>query len=451
MEFLSVGVPEDIKRELSVGNIGNALYLINKMLERDLPDLLRKRLNYEKERINRLILDYPYTIEEARKIAKERIRGFKDIGFEELFQKGELDYIIIDGKAYFEKRFAYNIGFKFEKYKKFVKNDESSLKARELLHSRLDEIIKENSPAKKYNVRAKIKISPIYENIKGDIIKAWLPLPDEKFQVKNVKILETSHEEYKVFNKNLQKTIYFEDLTKNQKDFFVEFEYEISELINNIDPEKVKEGYPAEYKKFLEEKPPHILYTYYLKKLTKDIIGDEKNPYLKAKKIYDWITLNVNYSYVKPYSIYENIPQFVATNLKGDCGFQALLFITLCRIAGVPARWQSGWYINKYFASPHDWALFYVEPYGWLPADLSFGGARRNIPEYREFYFGNLDGFRMVANNDYYEDFENKKYYRSDPYDNQVGELETEVENIYSNNYEYKIEVIEFKRGEKNE
>nr|WP_236612125.1 transglutaminase domain-containing protein [Caldanaerobacter subterraneus] len=25
-------------------------------------------------------------------------------------------------------------------------------------------------------------------------------------------------------------------------------------------------------------------------------------------------------------------------NPKGDCGFQALLFITLCRIAGVPAR-----------------------------------------------------------------------------------------------------------------
>nr|WP_276318744.1 transglutaminase-like domain-containing protein [Marinitoga lauensis] len=191
-----------------------------------------------------------------------------------------------------------------------------------------------------------------------------------------------------------------------------------------------------------------MLFTYYLKQLTKEIIGNEKNPYLKAKLIYNWITLNVNYSYVNPYSIYENIPQFVATNLKGDCGFQALLFITMCRIAGIPSRWQSGWYINKYFASPHDWALFYIEPYGWIPADLSFGGARREIPEFRSFYFGNLDGFRMPANIDFMIPFKNKKYYRSDPYDNQVGELETEIENIYSDKFEYKIEIVNFEEAE---
>nr|WP_255350143.1 transglutaminase-like domain-containing protein [Marinitoga sp. 1155] len=181
------------------------------------------------------------------------------------------------------------------------------------------------------------------------------------------------------------------------------------------------------------------------------MINDEKNPYLKAKLIYDWITLNVNYSYVKPYSIYGNISQFVATNLKGDCGFQALLFITMCRIAGIPARWQSGWYINKYFASPHDWALFYIEPYGWLPANLSFGGARRNIPKFKEFYFVNLNGFRMVANNNFMEPFPGKKFWRSDPYDNQVGELETEIENIYSDKYNYNIEVINFEEVEINE
>ena len=139
---------------------------------------------------------------------------------------------------------------------------------------------------------------------------------------------------------------------------------------------------------------------------------------------------------------YENISQYVAENLKGDCGFQALLFITMCRIAGIPARWQSGWYINPLMASPHDWALFYVKPYGWLPADLSFGGTRRENEKLRSFYFGNLDGFRMVANSDFMKDFVPKpNFLRFDPTDNQLGEAESLSGKV---KIESKIEVISF-------
>ena len=51
---------------------------------------------------------------------------------------------------------------------------------------------------------------------------------------------------------------------------------------------------------------------------------------------------------------------------------QAMLFITMCRCAGVPARWQSGWETKPVGSSQHDWAEFYVEPWGWLP--YHFGG-----------------------------------------------------------------------------
>ena len=71
---------------------------------------------------------------------------------------------------------------------------------------------------------------------------------------------------------------------------------------------------------------------------------------------------------------------------------------------------------------------FYVEPYGWLFADCSYGvSAKRNgDEERRNFYFGNLDPYRMVANNAFYAPFTvDKEYWRADPYDNQVGEIET--------------------------
>jgi hypothetical protein len=77
----------------------------------------------------------------------------------------------------------------------------------------------------------------------------------------------------------------------------------------------------------------------------------------------------------------------------------------------------------------HDWAQFYVAPYGWLYTDCSFGSsAVRNGNELRrEFYFGNLDPFRMCANSEFQHEFDPpKKYMRYDPYDNQDGEAEYE-------------------------
>ena len=103
----------------------------------------------------------------------------------------------------------------------------------------------------------------------------------------------------------------------------------------------------------------------------------------------------------------------------------ALLFITLCRIAGVPARWQSGLYVTPQSAGAHDWAQFYIAPYGWLWADCSFGsGAHRVGNETRRrHYFGNLDPLRMVANREFYAQLTPPdEQLRNDPYDNQTGE-----------------------------
>ena len=443
MKFLSVTLPQDVQRELYLGKIDTALKLIDEKLKKDLPGLLHSRLLYEKERIRRLLLDYPFSMEDARKEARNVIKDFTDSEFDKLFESGILDYIIVNGEPRFEERFAFNIGFALKEYSKRIKIEKSVLESKNFLKKRLNALTGGEEP-KTYKIRARITITPKYGKFSGKLLKVWLPVAKKGFQIKDVNLISTSHNNYEIFDNDGQKTIYFEDRVSKNNKFYVEFEYTVSDWINHIDPNKVEKGFDESLRYFTEQKLPQIIFTPYLINLTNEIIGQERNPYLKAKLIYDWITLNVNYSYVRPYGIYENIPEFTATNLKGDCGFQALLFITMCRIAGIPARWQSGWYIDKYFASPHDWALFYVKPYGWIPADLSFGGARRDTPSYRNFYFGNLDAHRMVANIDFMSEFKNKKYYRTDPYDNQTGELETEKENLYYDKHDYKIEIIKF-------
>ena len=137
------------------------------------------------------------------------------------------------------------------------------------------------------------------------------------------------------------------------------------------------------------------------------------------------MTLNTNYRYQPDYACLENISENCAKSGWGDCGVMALLFITLCRIAGVPARWQSGLYVTPQSAGAHDWAQFYIAPYGWLWADCSFGsGAHRVGNETRRrHYFGNLDPLRMVANREFYAQLTPPdEQLRNDPYDNQTGE-----------------------------
>lgn len=138
-------------------------------------------------------------------------------------------------------------------------------------------------------------------------------------------------------------------------------------------------------------------------------------------------TTNTCYRFVPPYFTLTCIPEYFGAGLRGDCGMHALLFITLCRCVGIPAQWQAGLYARPDCVGNHDWARFYVAPYGWLYADGSFGGAayREGHLDRWNFYFGNLEPWRMVANSDMQQELDPPmEFMRSDPYDNQVGEVE---------------------------
>ena len=143
---------------------------------------------------------------------------------------------------------------------------------------------------------------------------------------------------------------------------------------------------------------------------------------------------------MKSYSLIPDIPGYCARNLRGDCGVQALLFITLCRICHVPAKWQSGLYANPAYTGPHDWAMFFVKPYGWLYADPSFGGSAYAAGDEnrRRFYFGIWipTGWQptMPSSRTFAE--VKKTFMPMDPYDNQSGEMETQDKRLWRDEVE---------------
>ena len=441
MDFLSYPLPDILKKYIYQGFFKKAREQIDKILEHRLPPQMRERLKFELFRMELLKRTYRYTQEEAFKIFKKTFKNATKVEFEQLWKEGRLDWIYIETQRFFESRFDKNLAFNEKEYKARQRVDKQTLKRRELINKAVERLLKSGKP-KSYRVRARITVEK--ENPREEKVRVWLPFPKEEFQQSDVKLISASHECEIADNSVGQRTVYMEG--KDNEKFYVEFEYTVHEWIGQ---QSLYTQKPS--KKDFSELPPHIVFSPFLKELLHTIFHNEDwttlDDLARARRIYDFVTLNVNYSYVLPYALYDNIPEYVATTFKGDCGFQALLFITLCRMAGIPAKWQSGWSITSLVASPHDWALVYFERYGWVPVDLSFGGARREQEPMRIFYFTNIDGFRMFANTEFQGDFHpEKKAWRLDPYDNQTGEMEiiSKEEDGYVIDLKSEIEVVKF-------
>ena len=92
----------------------------------------------------------------------------------------------------------------------------------------------------------------------------------------------------------------------------------------------------------------------------------------------------------------------------------------------------------------HDWAEFYVAPFGWLPADPTYGAELKDHadPAIRDFYFGHQDSYRMIVNTDYGTPLIPPKHsLRSEPLDFQRGEVEIDGRNVYFGDWEYDMQI----------
>lgn len=122
------------------------------------------------------------------------------------------------------------------------------------------------------------------------------------------------------------------------------------------------------------------------------------NPYLIALAAYEWTIEHLDYSiHAEDRSAIAGLQEGY-----GDDFTYAALFATVLRAARVPSRLVGGVLISgQGDAYPHFWVEFFVSGAGWIPADpaLGDGAFPAAFPEPAnpaEFYFGNLDGFRVA-------------------------------------------------------
>ncbi len=460
-ESLSYKLPtsEQIDKSIAKGEFTEAKKLINLYLTNDsLSPSERYELNFKMERMDRIRKDFDiddttvisYIKRFYPEVTKEEIAGWESTN--------ALENLTIDGK----KKYFHNAGrnlFRIDSVarKHFINmNGGQSDSLSNLLAWYIPKVVQVAQSSKlpyvqpvKMKIRYTVTVKP-NQVPAGEVIRVWMPFP--RFDTKahsDIKLISTSQPGYIIApDEYAHKSIYMEVVAQADKP--TKFGFELSYTSYNqcfkFKPEDVQPYNTKDsvYKEFTSERAPQILFSEKIKGITKEVVGDETNPYLKVKKIFEWIDNNFPWASAREYSTIENIPEYVLANRHGDCGQVSLLFITMARCAGVPAKWQSGWMMHPGNVNLHDWAEVYYQGIGWVPVDQSYGrvtGAKSDDESYYFFSKG-LDAYRLIVNDDISCSFFPAKIHpRSETVDFQRGEVEWRGENLYFGRWRYDMEV----------
>jgi len=294
-----------------------------------------------------------------------------------------------------------------------------------------------------YTIRVKPNIVPA-----GELIRCWMPVPRESGPRQQKFRLLSSDPDSVILAPGhyLQRTACLEKRSvRNEPTVFqVRFSVETAAQYFDLKPEDIR-PYDTEsklYREFTAGRPPQLVFTPAIRRLSERIVDGETNPLRKVEKIYSWISDSIPWASALEYSIMPHIAGYVLQNRHGDCGMQTLLFMSLARSQGIPAKWQSGWMLHPGHVNLHDWCEVYYEGIGWVPVDQSFGLQNSDNQQIREFYIHGIDSYRLIVNDDYGQElFPPKKFMRSEPYDFQRGELEWDGGNLYFDQWSWDMEV----------
>jgi transglutaminase-like putative cysteine protease len=406
------------------------------------------------EVLRRTRSDFPLTEAEVLTQLQKSIPDASSSDIARWRKAGDLQHKLIDGELRYFRQAVPNL-FRFNDEAKRRRRDASAGKKFDM-NAHVERLVALSETSEnpelypvKHKVRYEIVVNDGHPRLKvGAMVRAWLPFPQEYRQQHDVKLICSEPSEAIIAKNGApHRAIYMEQTFRDESKpprFYAEFEFVTSAYCPKLDASKVK-PYDATsdlYREYTAERPPHLVFTPEVKRLAREIVGDEANPLQKALLVFHWVSANVPWCSEMEYSIIPNLSEKGLAARRGDCGVQGMVFITLCRAAGVPARWQSGWQTKPGDWNMHDWSEFYVEPWGWLPADASYGVRAHADPRVRDFFCGHMDPYRLIVNLNYAQELQPPKTsFRSEPNDFQRGEIEIDGHNLYFDEWDWTFRV----------
>jgi len=251
----------------------------------------------------------------------------------------------------------------------------------------------------------------------GDM-SIWLPLPVEGGPQTDVQLSDMTPTTWLAYPPSLSQDISLLNLRvplaqlSGDLDFSVRVSFKHAAQYFKVDPASVGryDKDSSLYRQYTASRG-NTAVTPSIRRTARRVVGGETNPYLAAKRLYDYILDNVTYSFMPhlalwPRGIRESV--YVHTRKYGDCGAQSMYFAALCRSIGIPARTTGGFQLFKGVPAGHFWAEFYLPNYGWLPVDPTAAEVVDYLPEvsaadkqaFHDFFFGNQDDLRLTVQKD---------------------------------------------------
>ncbi|MDU7069068.1 MAG: transglutaminase-like domain-containing protein [Clostridium perfringens] len=193
--------------------------------------------------------------------------------------------------------------------------------------------------------------------------KAYDVINSNKYYAALNKEYEAFHDEYKdVISKNIDSTVESNKEPNSEK--VVESNKNVINLYNGVTLEQGIKSNEAINKK--------------AKELTKNVKSSRE----KAKRIYTWISENINYDDNKAENISEKTSEYKSGAIeafetrKGICFDYSCLYVAMAREAGLKVRIVTGEGFNEKEWGPHSWNEVYLpEKNQWITVDPTFGKA----------------------------------------------------------------------------
>jgi hypothetical protein len=449
-------VLEDLQGNLEFGNIHTVIQTVDslKKVRGENKDILHvaDSLSQIAERIN---LDFSLTESQVNTKIEKLLGSVSSKDRSEWEKNDWLEYRMIDGKKKYFNRAASNLvlikKFREQKAERLteIANDPAMIFRLKHTEQAIKASGNHNDPVEPVKMKITYTITVNPDAVPdGEKIRCWLPWPKEGFpRQSGIELLNTSNPEYTIApDTSIHSTIYMEEPAKKgvQTVFQISYNYISKAQHFNISEIKIlpykKDTY--DYLKYTSEQLPHICFTDNVKNLADSLTQRDDNPASIVRKIYFWFKESIPWTGALEYSTITNIPEYVIKNMRGDCGEQAFLFISMLRYKGIPVRWQSGWEMTPDDQDLHDWSEVYYEGTGWVPVDVMYDLQKSDNETLKDYFLSGIDAYRLIVNNGIEGPLHpDKQFLRSEPYDFQRGEVEWKGGNLYFDKWDYNMKI----------
>ena len=248
-----------------------------------------------------------------------------------------------------------------------------------------------------YTIRQTVNVK-ILEAVSPNTLYLWVPRPEASSAQRDIELLSASTEPF-ISNHRGISLFKLDNMAANSEaQINLAWRIEVYSVETSVRYQSVRQ----------ENSQISDAYTHSTPQLPSDdpritrqvatILGNERNPYLRAQKIYDWMLGQFIFHQEQAEGdIFEALE-----NRQTDPYTAALLYCTLLRAAGIPSLPVSGVLISRDRQTMnHWWAEFWINGFGWVPVDVVMGAEAvppqfGSHPDRASYYFGNIDSFRIA-------------------------------------------------------